>query len=114
MKKKIYFLPLALLALFGTVQYGCQEEPEEICESFDAQCGAPIPATSCCTENNCYYEYDGEAYPDTDEGTANLIADMCGGDDEQTSAKVFSIKEELKAQTQRLLAEARADAVCQY
>lgn len=114
MKKKIFYLPLILLGIFGAVQYGCQEEDEEICESFDANCDAPDLATTCCTDDVCYYEYNGKKYEDTEAGMADLIADMCGtGDTQATNVSVDEIKHKLKSQTKRLMAEARAAVICQ-
>ncbi len=109
---KIYFVPLLLLTILGAVQYGCKEEADEICQSFDAECGSLERATTCCTDNECFYEYDGERYKDDDEGMKELIAVMCNTDDD-TSASVIEIKSRLKAQTEELIAEARASVLCE-
>ena len=109
----MFFLPIMMLALFGAIQYGCEEEADEICQSFDAQCNAPDMAITCCTDAECYYEYEGVSYPNDQEGMADLIAAMCGTDEEdETTASVIEIEARLKAQTQKLLAEARSDAIC--
>jgi len=112
MKKKIYFIPLMLLIILGAVQYGCKEEADEICQSFDAQCGAMDLATTCCTDDKCYYEYEGERYENDAAGMQELIAVMCDTNDE-TSASVLEIKSRLKAQTEELIAEARASVICE-
>ena len=117
MKKKMYYLPLILLALFGAIQYGCQEEADEICEQTppedvkNEQCkDVEESFTTCCTDNECYYLYKGERY-ETNE-MLQLITEMCGPQEDETSASVIEIEAKLKAQTQKLLSEARADAIC--
>ncbi len=112
MKTKIYFLPAMLLFLLGAVQYGCEEEADEICQSFDAQCDSPQLATTCCTDDQCYYEYNGKKYKNDADGMEELIADMCGSDDQQTTASVAKIEARLNEQTQKLMAEARASIIC--
>lgn len=102
MKKKIYLLPAFLLALLGAIHYGCEKEAEEICQSFDAQCNSPELATTCCTDDQCYYEYDGKRYENDADGMEGLIADMCGTDDEQTATA--KIEARLHRQTQKLMA----------
>lgn len=111
MKKKIYLLPAFLLALLGAVHYGCEKEAEEICQSFDAQCNSPELATTCCTDDQCYYEYDGKRYENDADGMEDLIADMCGTDDEQTATA--KIEARLHEQTRKLMAEARASMICE-
>jgi len=114
MKKKLFYLPLVLLSILGAIQYGCQEDEEEICESFDANCDAPDLATTCCTDDVCYYEYNGEKYEDTDAGMAQLIEDMCvTGETQAVNISTEDIKLKLKSQTKRLMAEARAAVICQ-
>jgi hypothetical protein len=112
MNKKIYFIPIVLLAILGAVQYGCKEEADEICQSFSAECGAVDMATTCCTDAKCYYEYEGKLYDNDAEGMEDLIADMCPADNE-TSASVVEIKSRLKSQTEELIAEARASVICE-
>ncbi|PWE00135.1 hypothetical protein [Marinilabilia rubra] len=114
MKKKIFYLPLILLSILGAIQVGCQEEDEEICESFDANCDAPNLATTCCTDDVCYYEYNGKKYEDTASGETELIADMCGtGETQAVNVNTEDLKMKLKSQTKRLMAEARAAVICQ-
>ncbi len=110
--KKVYYFPLLLLVILGAVQYGCKEEADEICQSFDAQCGSAVPATTCCTDDECYYEFNGKKYANDADGMDALIADMCGTGNE-TSASSRGIKERLKVQTLELMAEARASVICQ-
>ena len=111
MKQKIYFLPAILLILLGALHYGCEEEADEICQSFDAQCDSPELATTCCADDQCYYEYKGKKYENDAAGMEALIADMCGTDDE-TTAGIVQIEARLKEQTQKLMAEARASVIC--
>ncbi len=108
MKKKFFLLPLLLLGMFIAVQYGCETDPDEICESFNPpRCNAPEDATVCCDDNECYYTYKGKNYPDTAEGMEDLIEEMCG-----VGANVQSIIASLNEQTKRLLIEARSCSTC--
>ena len=112
MKNKIYFLPALLLIMLGAIQYGCKEEADEICQSFDAECNSPELATTCCTDDQCYYEYNGERYENDAAGMEQLIAAMCGTDEEQATASTQSIQLRLEKQTQKLMAEVRASMIC--
>jgi hypothetical protein len=113
MKKKVFYLPLILLAILGSIQFGCSDDDDgEICESFDAQCDAPDLATYCCTDNTCHYEYKGKTYDNSESGMDDLIADMCGISDKQASAKTEEIKALLKAKTEKLFAEVRSSVIC--
>ncbi len=121
MKNKLSYLPFFLLIVFGLVHYGCEEESDEICELIPKieYCQAPDLATACCTENECYYEYEGKTYrfkdgdkEGEDKAMADLIADMCGIEDDGNQSVVLEMKTRLKAQTDRLLIEARASVIC--
>jgi hypothetical protein len=113
MKKKVFYLPFILLAILGIIQFGCNDDDGEICESFDAECDATDLATYCCTDNTCHYEYEGKTYDNSDSGMEALISDMCGISDKQTNAKVMEIKARLKARTEKLLAEVRSSVICE-
>jgi hypothetical protein len=108
MKNKILLLPLLLFGLLIAVQYGCEPTTDESCESFNPpQCSAPDDATVCCDGDQCYYTYQGQTYPDTDQGMEDLIKDMCG-----TTANLQGIKMLLSEQTKRLLIEAQSCSEC--
>ena len=108
MKHKILLLPLLLFGLLIAVQYGCDPTEEESCESFNPpQCSAPDDATICCDNDVCYYTYQGQTYPDTDQGMEDLITAMCGN-----RTNVQGIKMLLSEQTKKLLLEAQSCSGC--
>ena len=82
MKKSLFIVPLAIIGIIMLVAISCEKDPEEICESFDAECGAPELATVCCTDDICYFTYQGKRYDCEDEecsdGMEELLQDMCG------------------------------------
>ncbi|HKK60897.1 MAG TPA: hypothetical protein VJ937_15560 [Salinivirga sp.] len=128
MKKKIYLLPLSLLAIFLAFNWSCETEDEndELCEAFD---GLPeyceIPTICCPTDGgDCYYvNPDGENYycdsdlaTDTDpDGCAQAenayIDDHC-----DTTAVTKSIRAEMHKDlsqfTRKLMQKAREQSVC--
>jgi hypothetical protein len=107
MNKKLFLLPLLLITLLSIVQYGCETDPEEVCEEYAA---CDVSATACCTdETNCYYKYNGITYPDTDEGLAALLEAMCP---EASAVELKSIQENLNAHTLELINKARLEAIC--
>lgn len=83
MRKNILFLPLLLLGILFFITNACEKDEEgDVCESFDAQCGAPDLATACIDENdNSYYTYNGKRYDcngdDCDDAMEQLLKDMC-------------------------------------
>ena len=111
MKKSLLLIPVILFGVLFFLTYSCEKDPEEVCESFDPECGAPEPATVCCTDNICYFTYQGKRYDcedeDCEDGQAELIEDMCGV---AVAIDVKAIKTKLHALTMQLLQEARSSS----
>jgi len=72
MKKAKFFLPIILLGLFIAFISGCETTPEESCEQDEICTGKTV--TACCTDTNCYYEYNGVEYGDDPASLAALAA----------------------------------------
>ncbi|MFY0627430.1 MAG: hypothetical protein JXR07_14105 [Reichenbachiella sp.] len=68
MKNNIGVALIVFSAFFLTF---CGEEDEETC-SADDFCSETVTVTVCCTDGSCVYQYDGEEYPDTDQGLDDL------------------------------------------
>lgn len=108
MNKKLFLLPLFLIGLLTFTQYGCESDPEEVCEEYSA---CDVSATTCCTdESNCHYKYNGKTYPDTDEGLTALLAAMCP---QSSTLELEMIRAQLNNQTLKLIDKARSAAICQ-
>lgn len=85
MKKSKIYLPFILLGLFVAFISGCETTPVESCEQDEICVGKTV--TACCSESECYYEYDGIQYGDDKESLAALaVALGCT----QTSAASFN------------------------
>ena len=88
MKRAKIYLPIILLGLFIAFIPGCATTPEESCEQDEICTGKTV--TACCTDTNCYYEYNGVEYGDDKESMAKLAAALgC------TSAIAPNYKEEI-------------------
>jgi hypothetical protein len=72
MKKATFYLPVFVLGLFLIFISGCVTTPEESCEQDEICAGKTV--TVCCTDTNCYYEYNGVKYGDDTESLAALAA----------------------------------------
>lgn len=72
MKKAKIYLPFFLIGLFFAFVSGCETTPTESCEQDEICTGKTV--TACCTDNNCYYEYNGVEYGDDTESMAKLAA----------------------------------------
>jgi hypothetical protein len=73
---------MAIIAFLPFVFTGCEDEGGESCEQQDMNqvlnCGAEKNVEVCCTEGaDCVYKYNGQEYPDTNQGITNL-ADALG------------------------------------
>ncbi len=107
MNKKLFALPLLLFGLLTLIQFGCETDPEEVCEEYEA---CDVSATTCCTdESSCYYKYNGKTYPDTAEGLAELLEAMCP---QASTVELKLIQEKLNAHTLQLINKARSEAIC--
>ena len=70
MKKAALYLPFLLTGIFLIFISGCETTPAESCEQEDICVGKSV--TACCTENNCYYEFNGVKYGDDAQSLSNL------------------------------------------
>lgn len=114
MKKKLIFMPIALLGVLALLQFGCDSDSdtaEDSCEAFSAsECKTEIEASTCCSEDgSCYYLYNGTKYDNTDAGEIKLIDAMCPDISEEQTTKMHQL---MAVQTQRLIEKARMSAVC--
>ncbi len=74
MKSIKNYLPLILIGLFIAIIPRCTTTPEESCEQDEICAGKTV--TACCTETECYYEYNGVQYGDDSESLAALAAEL--------------------------------------
>ena len=129
MKKRIFLLPIVLLASLVVFNWGCgeEEDDEDLCQAFEE--GIPesceIPTICCPTDGaSCYYvNPDGENYYcDTQYATDNdpdgcdpainqYINDHC-----ETTKMSSADKEDmqilLSKYTKQLMVEASRESVC--
>jgi hypothetical protein len=77
-----------LTGVFITTWYACEDDPEETCLQ-DEICDFKF-VTICCTVENdeevCVYKYDGNEYPDTEAGLAQ-VAELLGCESATAYAK---------------------------
>ncbi len=113
MKTKLFFIMmLAMLAFVGCTE----EESDEFCSNPEAACPdlTAINASACCTSASCYWTYLGTDYPckGTDCGSVRtvIISDACvaGVNLKSWDGDLAALDAQMKAVTDRLLAEARA------
>ncbi len=122
MKRKIYLLPLSLLAVFTVVTLSCQKDDEEdVCKKFEpSQCEI---ANACCPTDggNCYYEYGDQKYYCDNNLATDLDPDGCDAAEDQVigvicgtakSADIQLVKAQLRELTRTLMKEARMLSVC--
>jgi len=105
MKKSIFIISMLLAGAVIALNTGCEEEPKESCEQ-DLFCDNTVEVTACCTDGtDCYYTYNGQNYPDTQQGLQDLIEAL-----DCTTTKSASLEEayeELGFRLQAMLEEAR-------
>lgn len=119
MKTKL--VTLLTLIMFALVS--CSEkESDEFCSNPDASCpdDSAIEATSCCTDQECYWVYNGSNYNcDGDDCSAvinTIIASACASAyaDFDLEVKDFDLlKAQMQAVTNKLLLEARGASGCE-
>lgn len=105
-----------------------EDDGDEQCQVVDVKCDDRVTvidkATTCCTADECYFEYDGVTYDTEDklaDGVYEKNPDVCPvssstmelkSDMSHEEAVKAYIKEQMKEVTQKLLAEARACSGC--
>ncbi len=118
MKTKLF--ALCMVSVFALMS--CSEkESDEFCDNPGAQCpdSSTIEASSCCTDQNCYWVYNGKTYncdgDDCDDAIDAIVASACAS----ASAKIdvssrdyVLLKAQMQAVTQKLLVEARQASGC--
>ncbi len=75
-------LTLLVIAIISLSYTGCEKTADDSCEQQDMNqildCGSEKNVEVCCTTGaSCVYKYNGQEYPDTNEGLNNL-ADALG------------------------------------
>lgn len=69
-KASSFILIVSLFGFFLTFISGCETTPPESCEQDEICTGKSV--TACCTDANCYYEYNGVQYGDDATSLASL------------------------------------------
>ena len=107
MKKKLIFISVLLVGAFSmlVLNTACEDDPKEACEQ-DLFCDDTVEVTACCTDGtDCYYTYNGNDYPDTDQGLSDLVEAL-----DCATTKSISIdgpNADMVARLQALIEEAR-------
>ncbi len=120
MKTKVLFT--IVIAIFFLSS--CTETTsDEFCQDPGAQCPdlSSIDATSCCTDQSCYWLYDGTQYncsgEDCSAAINQIIASACVSASsyfDLSDANYENLRAQMQAVTNQLLIEARAAAGCNY
>ncbi len=123
MKTKLF----ALILLVITVCISCEkdEESDEFCNNPQATCpdDTELDVTACCTDQGCYWTYNGKDYDCSDTGgdacksaRAQILDIACANSSaanlKSTQQSFAELNARLKAVTDKLLIEARACAAC--
>ncbi len=116
------FFILVMFGLFGFVS--CTElESDEFCSDPDAKCPdtSAIEATSCCTDQECYWLYNGKKYDcnrqDCSAAINSIVSSACAsayGNIDVTIRDYDILRAQMKAVTDKLLLEAREASGCIY
>jgi hypothetical protein len=128
MNKKILFLPLLLLGVLVILNWGCEKEKDDVCESFDAleemYPNCDIPSICCPLDGgDCYIvNPDGENYicdktkasednPDGCNDAENAyINEKCAT--KMSAEERDGLKKELRKFRHDLMEKARIYSVC--
>lgn len=131
MNKRIFLLPIILLATLVFFNWGCDNaQNDELCEAFDLPPGYPecdIPTICCPTDQgDCYYvnpDPDGENYycdastateefPNGCEQAENTyITEHCAKKS-MSAEQINNLKYELSKFTKQLMVEANRESIC--
>lgn len=113
---------LVIFALFGLVS--CTELlSEEFCNDPNAKCPdtSVIDATSCCTDQECYWLYNGSKYncngQDCSQAINSIVSSACASayaGIDITIQDFDILKAQMQAVTDKLLLEAREASGCTY
>jgi len=121
MKTKILFT----IGIFIFFLSACTETTsDEFCSNPEATCPdlSAIEATSCCTDQSCYWLYDGTKYNcagvnDCQDAIDQILTAACASPSayfDLTDTSYENLRAQMQAVTDKLLVEARAAAGCYY
>lgn len=120
MKTKILF---TIGITFFLLSACTEAESDEFCQDPGAICPdlSSIDATSCCTDQSCYWIYGGTQYScdgeDCEDAINQIIASACVSASthfDLSDANYENLRAQMQAVTNQLLIEARAAAGCNY
>ncbi len=74
MKRATFYLSVLFLGVFIAIVSGCTTTPTESCEEDEICSGKKV--TACCSDTECYYEYNGVKYGDDAASLAKLTTDL--------------------------------------
>lgn len=74
MKKSAFYFSVLVLGMFLVFIAGCTTTPQESCEQDEICTGKNV--TACCSDTECYYEFNGVKYGDDAESLARLATDL--------------------------------------
>ena len=105
MKKRVFFLSAILFGIYAITWYSCETDPEEVCEQENNICAEQTePVTYCCSEGDCYYQFNGQNYTDNeldqlaeDLGCAVAIVLLKSGEEVKDYSEVIAKLEALRA-----------------
>lgn len=108
--KKIIFIFAALTITFVAVHlYSCEDDPKETCKQ-DEFCDAKM-VTTCCTDNDCVYKYNGVEYTESEEDDLAEILSCTVPSAGLKSGNLEDETAEIKARLRALMAKTRAQAL---
>ena len=116
-------LMLAITLLIFMLASCSEVESDEFCNDPGAKCPTTlteIEATSCCTDKDCYWTYNGKNYDcngdDCDAAIKAIIASACASayaNIDTKSEDYELLRTQMQAATEKLLLEAREASGCQ-
>lgn len=115
--KIIAFAVLGVLFLSSCTE----SESDEFCENPGAVCpdDSAIEASSCCTDQDCYWQYNGQIYDcdgdDCQQAITAIVTSACAGSAEAQNLNAEDLavlKLQMRTLTQRLLVEAKGASGC--
>jgi hypothetical protein len=119
MKTKLF--ALLMLGIFGMVS--CTEpESDEFCNKPGATCpdASAIEATSCCTDQDCYWLYNGAQYDcngqDCSTAINTILASACASATAEIDITIKDydvLRAQMQVVTDKLLIEAREASGCE-
>lgn len=120
MKTKIFGVIAAAIFVLSSCTTSTSDE---FCQNPGATCPdeSSIEATSCCTDQDCYWIYNGSEYDcngeDCTTAINQIVASACAGAIgyiDLNTAEYENLRAQMQAVTNRLLVDARAAAGCIY